>query len=84
MGKGATEEPVPSTPAWEESAASTAAAWSDLSRACHHHPYELAPTANELRDVLDIAHRFAAEVTRQSCPRRYYARTSTIRADCIH
>ena len=61
----------------------TAAAWSVLSRACHHHPYELAPTANELRDVLDIAHRFAAEVTRQSCPRRYYARTSTIRADCV-
>ena len=46
----------------------TAAAWSVLSRACHHHPYELAATANELRDVLDIAHRFAAEVTRQSCP----------------
>ena len=65
----------------------TAAAWSVLSRACHHpwrRAYELAPTANELRDVLDIAHRFAAEVTRQSCPRRYYARTSTIRADCIH
>jgi hypothetical protein len=44
----------------------TAAAWSDLSRACHHHPYELAPTANELRDLLDIARRFAAEVSRQS------------------
>ncbi len=23
-------------------------AWSALSRACHHHPYELAPTAAEL------------------------------------
>lgn len=23
-------------------------AWSALSRACHHHPYELAPTAGEL------------------------------------
>ena len=44
----------------------TAAAWSDLSRACHHHPYELAPTANELRDLLDVAHRFAAEVARQA------------------
>jgi hypothetical protein len=24
-------------------------AWSALSRACHHHPYELAPTAAELK-----------------------------------
>jgi len=24
-------------------------AWSALSRACHHHPYELAPTAGELQ-----------------------------------
>ena len=48
----------------------TAAAWSDLSRACHHHPYELAPTANELRDLLDVAHRFAAEVARQADNRR--------------
>jgi hypothetical protein len=24
-------------------------AWSALSRACHHHPYELAPTAAELQ-----------------------------------
>ena len=24
-------------------------AWGALSRACHHHPYELAPTADELR-----------------------------------
>jgi hypothetical protein len=23
-------------------------AWSALRRACHHHPYELAPTATEL------------------------------------
>ena len=46
----------------------TAAAWSVLSRACHHHPYELAPTANELRALLGVAHRFAAEVARQSCP----------------
>jgi len=26
-----------------------AAAWTALSRACHHHAYELAPTAAELR-----------------------------------
>lgn len=29
-------------------AARAAHAWSALSRACHHHPYELAPTAGEL------------------------------------
>ena len=53
-----------------ELAREAAAAWSDLSRACHHHPYELAPTANELRDLLDVAHRFAAEVARQADPHR--------------
>lgn len=53
-----------------ELAREAAAAWSDLSRACHHHPYELAPTANELRDLLDAAHRFAAEVARQADTRR--------------
>jgi hypothetical protein len=30
-------------------AARTGHAWSALSRACHHHPYELAPTAGELQ-----------------------------------
>ena len=30
-------------------AAETAHAWSALTRACHHHPYELAPTAAELQ-----------------------------------
>ena len=49
-----------------ELAREAAAAWSDLSRACHHHPYELAPTANELRALLEVAHRFAAEVARQA------------------
>jgi hypothetical protein len=29
-------------------------AWSALSRACHHHPYELAPTAAELRGWLTV------------------------------
>jgi hypothetical protein len=31
-----------------ELAARAAHAWSALSRACHHHAYELAPTAGEL------------------------------------
>jgi hypothetical protein len=30
-------------------AARTGQAWSALSRACHHHPYELAPTSGELQ-----------------------------------
>ena len=30
-------------------AARAAHTWSELSRACRHHPYELAPTAAELR-----------------------------------
>jgi hypothetical protein len=28
-------------------------AWSALSRACHHHPYELSPTADELSRWLE-------------------------------
>jgi hypothetical protein len=33
-------------------------AWNALSRACHHHPYELAPTAGELRDWMDSVDAF--------------------------
>jgi len=29
-------------------------AWSALSRACHHHPYELAPTSTELGSWLPV------------------------------
>ncbi len=28
-------------------------AWSSLTRACHHHPYELSPTASELKNWLE-------------------------------
>lgn len=35
-------------------------AWQALSRACHHHPYELAPTASELLQWLDVVERFGA------------------------
>jgi hypothetical protein len=45
-------------------AARTGHAWSALSRACHHHPYELGPTAGELQSwfavVGEIAKRVAA------------------------
>lgn len=46
-------------------AADVAHAWSALSRACHHHPYELAPGATELRDWLGVAREFAEHVERQ-------------------
>ena len=44
----------------------TVAAWLDLSRACHHHPYELNPTAVELHAWLAAARAFALEVARQA------------------
>ncbi len=44
----------------------TSAIWSALSRACHHHPYELNPTADELRAWLASARAFADEVARQT------------------
>jgi len=34
-------------------------AWNALSRACHHHPYELAPTVGELRGWMDVVDEFA-------------------------
>lgn len=43
-----------------EVAESASLAWNSLSRICHHHPYELLPTAGELRGLLDTARRFAA------------------------
>lgn len=35
-------------------------AWHGLSRACHHHSYELPPTAAELERWLEAAERLAA------------------------
>jgi hypothetical protein len=37
-----------------ELAARTAHAWSALRQACHHHPYELAPTAPELEGWFEV------------------------------
>jgi hypothetical protein len=34
--------------------------WWTLTRACHHHPYELAPTAGEVEGWLDEADRVLA------------------------
>ena len=44
----------------------TSATWAALSRACHHHPYELNPTADEMRAWLASARTFANEVARQT------------------
>lgn len=44
----------------------TSATWSALSRACHHHPYELNPTVDELRAWLASAGTFANEVAQQT------------------
>ncbi len=43
-------------------AAQTSHAWSALSRACHHHPYELAPTADELARWLGVVDEIVAAV----------------------
>jgi hypothetical protein len=41
-------------------AARTGHAWSALRRACHHHPYELAPTAGELESWFAVVAELAA------------------------
>jgi hypothetical protein len=37
-------------------------AWWALSRACHHHPYELAATASELRRWIDTVDEFTHRI----------------------
>lgn len=47
------------------------AAWAGLSRAAHHHPYELAPTAGELRRWQTTVRRVCAELAAaEQGPRR--------------
>lgn len=41
-------------------------AWNALSRACHHHPYELAPTADELERLFETVAAFLAVESRES------------------
>ena len=36
--------------------------WSALSRACHHHAYELPPTAPELEAWIETVEEFASSV----------------------
>jgi hypothetical protein len=44
-------------------------AWNALSRACHHHPYELSPTVGELRGWLDVVEEFAVRASADRAPR---------------
>jgi len=46
----------------QEAARDAAYAWSALSRACHHHAYELAPTASELRSLIGLTRRVTAAI----------------------
>jgi hypothetical protein len=45
-------------------AARTGHAWSALSRACHHHPYELAATSTELASWFAVVDELVDEVGR--------------------
>jgi hypothetical protein len=44
----------------ETQAAEGHATWSRLSRACHHHPYDLQPSRDEVVAWIDAAERFHA------------------------
>lgn len=39
-------------------------AWGSLSRACHHHPYELGPTAGELATWIEVVEEFGSRPDR--------------------
>ncbi len=49
-----------------ELAADVTHAWAALSRACHHHPYELAPGAGELAGWFDVVERFGERTAPRS------------------
>lgn len=46
----------------EELAAAARQAWAALSRVCHHHPYELPPSAAELRHWIGEVERLARAI----------------------
>lgn len=51
-----------------EIAESASYAWTRLSRICHHHPYELLPTAAELRELVDTARRLVGALATDGGP----------------
>src|SRR4051794_8896978 len=56
-------------------------AWAGLSRAAHHHPYELAPTAGEIRGwqatVSRVCEELAAAATSDAVPSYRLNRTAS-------
>lgn len=46
----------------QEAARDASYAWSALSRACHHHAYELPPTSSELRSLIELTRHVAAAI----------------------
>jgi hypothetical protein len=52
-----------------EIAESASLAWRSLSRICHHHPYELLPTAAELRALFDTTRHFISALAIDQGPR---------------
>lgn len=52
----------------QEAARDASYAWSALSRACHHHAYELPPTASELRSLIELTRRVAAAIEAATAP----------------
>ena len=52
----------------QEAARDASYAWSALSRACHHHAYELPPTASELRSLIKLTRRVAAAIEAMTAP----------------
>jgi hypothetical protein len=43
-------------------------AWQALTRVCHHHHYELDPTAAELRHWIEMAERFVLAIEERHSP----------------
>ena len=52
----------------QEAARDASYAWSALSRACHHHAYELPPTASELRSLIALTRRVATAIEAATTP----------------
>jgi hypothetical protein len=52
----------------QEAARDASYAWSALSRACHHHAYELPPTASEMRSLIELTRRVVAAIDAATTP----------------
>lgn len=49
-------------------AARTSVTWAELSRACHHHAYELPPTAEELAGWLEVTGQLTRDCPEVAAP----------------